>query len=112
MTIGKLEEKQTLAQGTTQGAEELGLTVQTLTPTLAEQLGAEPGEGVVVTAVESGSLAARAGIDAGTLILRVNHKDMHSADDFAGAIRESQTDRRVLLLVRKGDMQRYVALRW
>jgi serine protease Do len=112
VTIGKLEEKQTLAQGTTQGAEELGLTVQTLTPALAEQLGAEPGEGVVVTAVESGSLAARAGIDAGTLILRVNRKDIHSADDFAGAIRESQADRRVLLLVRKGDMQRYVALRW
>jgi len=61
-TIGKLTEDK-LAQasgGSTESTEELGLTVQTLTPQLAQQFNTEPGEGVVVTDVTPGSIAARA----------------------------------------------------
>jgi len=112
VTIGRLAGKPTLAQGSAQGVDETGLTVRTITPKLAGELGATAGEGVVVTAVRSGSMAERAGIDPGTVILRVNRKDMHSAAEFAAALDESRADRRVLMLVRKGDMQRYVALRW
>ncbi|MEZ5541432.1 MAG: DegQ family serine endoprotease [Pseudomonadota bacterium] len=114
VTIGTLTEQQAAAtaEPAVQTAQRLGLSVQTLTPQLAGQVGAEPGEGVLVTEVQSGSLAARVGIEAGSVILRVNRADVHSVDEFSAALRESEAARRVLFLVRKGDMQRYVALRW
>ncbi len=110
--IGKLaEQKLAAANGSPQQAGEIGLTVQTITPELAEQLGAEPGEGVVVTQIEPGSIAAMAGIETGTVILQVNRQPITSASDFRQAIEQSGGDR-VLLLLRKDGMQRFVALSW
>ena len=112
VTIGKLTEDQLIAQGPAQSADEIGLTVQTLTPQLAEQFGARPGEGVVVTEVHPGSIAAMAGIETGSIILQVNREPVSSATDFQRAIKQAASEKRVLLLVRKGGMQRYVALSW
>jgi len=112
VTIGTLSEDKIASDGSTHTADELGLTVQTLTPDLAEQLDVEAGEGVVVTEVQSGSIAARAGIDPGTLILQVNRKSVNSAAEFNDAIKEAGEAKRVLLLVRKDKMQRYLALSW
>jgi len=112
VTIGTLAGEAKVARSPAQGADELGLTVQTLTPPLAEQYGATPGEGVVVTAVQAGSLAARAGIEPGSVILRVNRQDVHNAAEFSKALKDNRSAQRVLLLLRKGDVQRYVALRW
>ena len=92
--------------------DEIGLTVQTLTPQLAEQFDVKPGEGVVVTEVRPGSIAAMAGIETGSVILQVNREPVGSAADFQRAVKQSAADKRVLLLVRKGGMQRYVALSW
>jgi serine protease Do len=89
----------------------LGLTVQTLTPQLAESLNAQAGKGVVVTGVERGSVAALAGIETGSLILQVNRQPIANSAEFNRAIAQS-TDRRVLLLIRKDNVQRYVALSW
>lgn len=112
VTIGKLAEDKLLVQGPAQRADEIGLTVQTLTPQLAEQFDVEPGEAVVVTEVRPGSIAAMAGIESGSLILQVNREPVTSAADFQRALKRSAADKRVLLLMRKGSMQRYVALSW
>jgi serine protease Do len=112
VTIGRLTEDKLIAQGSAQSADEIGLTVQTLTPQLAEQFDAKPGEGVVVTEVRPGSIAAMAGIETGSLILQVNREPVGSAADFQRAMKQVASDKRVLLLVRKGGMQRYVALSW
>lgn len=112
VTIGKLTEDKLIAQGPAQSADEIGLTVQTLTPQLAEQFDAKPGEGVVVTEVRPSSIAAMAGIETGSVILQVNREAVGSAADFQRAVKRSAGDKRVLLLVRKGGMQRYVALSW
>ena len=112
VTIGKLTKDKLIAQGPAQSADEIGLTVQTLTPPLAEQFDTEPGEGVVVTEVRPGSIAAMAGIETGSVILQVNRETVKSAADFQHAVKQSAGDKRVLLLVRKGGMQRYVALSW
>lgn len=66
VTIGQLTEDKLIAQGPAQSADEIGLTVQTLTPQLAEQFDAKPGEGVVGTEVRPGSTAAMAGIEIST----------------------------------------------
>lgn len=112
VTIGKLTKDKLIAKGPMQSADEIGLTVQTLTPQLAEQFNAKPGEGVVVTEVRPDSIAAMAGIEPGTVILRVNRKEVKSAADFRQAVEEGSGEKRVLLLIRKDDMQRYVALSW
>jgi serine protease Do len=113
VTIGTLDRDKLIAQAPAQqSTEELGLTVQTLTPQLAEQIDALPGEGVVVTEVRPGSIAAMAGIETGTVILQVNRRPVNSAADFSRALEAGRGGKRVLLLVRKDGVQRFVALNW
>ena len=110
--IGQLTEDKLITQGPAQSADEIGLTVQTLTPQLAEQFNTEAGEGVVVTKVKPGSVAAMAGIEPGTIILQANQQPVKDAADFAAALQRSKQENRVLLLIRNGGMQRFVALSW
>ena len=111
VTIGTLTDAEVAAVRPTESMEALGLTVQTLTPQLAESLNAKIDEGVVVTGVERGSVAALAGIETGSLILQVNRQPIANSAEFKRAIAQSP-GRRVLLLMRKDDMQRYVVLSW
>ncbi|MDZ7668254.1 MAG: PDZ domain-containing protein [Gammaproteobacteria bacterium] len=87
------------------------LAVQTPDERTAERLGIEPGVGVVVTQVARQSAAARAGIRPGALILQVNRQPVNSAEAFYQAI-EASPDNRAVLLVRAGNAQQYVVLRW
>ena len=90
---------------------QLGLRLQKLTPELAEQFGYQPDSGVLVAAVEPGSVAARAGIDSGALIEEVNRVDVNDPEQVISLVSESQRDS-VLLLVRQGGASRYIALRF
>ena len=110
-TIGTLREDKMGALGASQGSEALGLTVQTLTPQLAERFNANPGEGVVVTEVEPGSIAALAGIEPGTVILQVNRQPVTDAAAFKRAIGQTQGNR-ILVLIRKDGMQQFLVLSW
>ncbi|WP_430229208.1 DegQ family serine endoprotease [Nitrosomonas communis] len=110
--IGKLTKEKQPTEQTSQRAEDIGLTVQTLTPQLAEQFGATAGEGVIVTEVRPGSVAAMSGIKSGTIILQVNRKAVKNTAEFQRAIKESHSDKRLLLLIREGDTQRFVVLSW
>ncbi|SEQ90921.1 serine protease Do [Nitrosomonas sp. Nm51] len=112
ITIGKLFMDSQVAQGSAQGAENIGLTVQNLTPQLAEQFDVKPGEGVVITKVQAGSIAASAGIEIGSVILQVNRKTVNSVSEFKRAVKENSGKKRALLLIRKDNVQRYVALSW
>lgn len=110
--VGTLSEEKLATVETSQSSEDIGITVQTLTPQLAKQFGVKAGEGVVVTEVGTDSIAALAGIRPGTVILQANRKDIRSADDFQRAVKESSDEKRLLLLIRDGDVQRFVALTW
>jgi len=110
--IGNLEDGQVIASSSTEKADELGFTVQTLTPDLARQFNAKPGRGVVVTEVQANSVASMSGLRPGTVILQVNQMDVNSTVDFQRAVDKSRSDKRVLLLVSDGNMSRYVVLSW
>ena len=89
---------------------ELGMSLQKLTSDLAEQLGYTGTRGVLVAEVEPGSIAARAGIQRGSLIEEVNREEVETPEQVKILIKKS--DRKtVLLLVRQGDASRYLALR-
>ncbi|MEW8525998.1 MAG: PDZ domain-containing protein, partial [Candidatus Thiodiazotropha endolucinida] len=74
--------------------------------------GTNTTQGVVVTNVSPGSIAAMAGIDAGTVITQVNRNPVTNAGEFEKRINEGRSQRQVLLLVTKGGMSRFVVLRW
>ena len=78
VTIGQQDQESLVASDETGSAAVLGITVQTLTPQLAEQLDIEPGKGVVVGNVASGSVAALAGIRRGTVIFEVERQPVSS----------------------------------
>ena len=112
VTIGQQDQESLVASDETGRAADLGITVQTLTPQLAEQLDVEPGKGVVVSNVASGSVAALAGIRRGTVILEVERQPVSSPGGFERAVAAAAPKGRVLLLVSADNVQRYVALSW
>ncbi len=93
-------------------AEQLGITVRNLTPELASRLGySEDETGVVVTAVEPGSLAYRVGIRTGDLIVQVAGEPIKNVDDFERAMAKHDLVKGVRMLVKSGGIMRYVFLR-
>jgi serine protease Do len=64
----------------------LGVGIQMWTPELAEKFGVEEGEGLLVSEVDEGSPASRAGIRPGDVILTVNGRTIDSPNSLARAI--------------------------
>jgi serine protease Do len=109
VAVGELKDEEVVATAPEKG--ELGLTVQRLTPQMAESLGLEKSEGVVVTAVEPGSAADEAGIRRGDIILEVDRKTVRNLDEYKKAIAGTRKGRGVLFLVRRGDNTLFLALK-
>ncbi len=109
--IGELEEGAVAITEESEEASDIGLTVQNITPELARQLDLETGQGVVVSRVEPGSVAAAAGIQTGTVILEVNRVPVVDVRAFNRALNDSDEDR-ALLLLRTSAGQRFLVLEW
>jgi serine protease Do len=109
VAIGELKDQEVVASAPEKG--ELGLTVQRLTPQMAESLGLEKSEGVVVTAVEPASAAEEAGIRRGDVILEVDRRTVRNLDEYKKAIAGIAKGRGVLFLVRRGESTLFLALK-
>jgi serine protease Do len=98
--------------GATQGHASLGLSLRPLADGERGQLGLPSDvNGVVVADVAAGSPAAEKGIRPGDVITRVNQKPIGSVGDAVAALNAArEADETALLLVRRGDSQRFVAL--
>ncbi len=103
------------AEGTIEGQtprlEKLGMQVETLTPDVAKKLELKADHGVVVTDVQSGSAAERAGLAAGMVVVQANRKPVKTPDDLNQALDEKSAARGVLLLVRTAEGSRFVVIR-
>ena len=80
--------------------EKLGMEVQNLTPDLAAKLQIKAEQGVVVTDVQAGSAAERAGLASGAVIVEANRKTVKNVEDLSKAMDEKSLAKGVLLLVR------------
>jgi len=67
-----------------------GLMVENITQQLGEYFGVKDGKGILVRAVDKGSLAEKAGFRAGDVIVRVNDQTVHDTSDFTHAIRSRE----------------------
>ncbi len=94
-----------------QGPAKLGLRVQNLTPELSRRLGYEEMSGVVVADVRPSSEAARRGLRRGDLVQEVNRHPVKTVADLEETLGQVEGEETVLLLVRRGNMTRYVGLR-
>ena len=98
-----------LTSSRSESIRDLGMSVSALTKELAEQYGLENEKGVVVTGVEQGSLAARAGIRQGMLIKEVNRRPVTSVKEFEDALKKNGK-KPVLLFVRDARGSHYIAI--
>jgi serine protease Do len=90
----------------------LGLTLRPLTDEDRAQLSVPSDvNGALVVAVAPDSPAADKGVRPGDVITRVNQQNVKNAAEAVTALNAAKKgDARALLLVRRGDSQRYVAL--
>ena len=98
------------AEPPTESADRFGFSVQELTAELREQLKIPEGDGVVVSGVEDGGAAARAGMRAGDLITEVNRERVRTLADFGRALRAIRRGGNLLLLVRRDGNSRFVVV--
>ena len=111
VTIGLLEGQHLVSKGG-QSTVDLGMTVQTLTTDLARQAGFDEDDmGVIVTRVEPGSPAARVSIRPGDLILVVGSSEIKDLADFRNAMKESDVQNGIRMLVKRDGFQRFVFLK-
>ncbi len=88
----------------------VGLHVQDLTPQLAEAFEWDRNYGVVVTDVEEGSPAARAGLARGDLIAEVGGTPVGDDEDFEARMRSYPAKTDVSLVIVRGGKQEAHAL--
>ncbi len=84
----------------------LGVSVQNLTPDLARAFGITDRHGAVVTQVEPGSAAERAGLQSGDIVLEVNGQAVQSAADLRNVVGLMRVGEEVTLKVQRGSEQR------
>jgi serine protease Do len=114
--LGQLDAPTAIARSSPAGGDDagtaVGLSLRDLSQADREQLGLDAAvNGAIVVGVEDGSLAAQQGIVPGDVIVQINQEPIASAQDARAALADSRADgRRALLLVRRGDAQRFVAL--
>ena len=89
----------------------LGVYIQDLTPDLASAFGIKQKKGAVISQIEDGSPAAKAGIKAGDVIISVNGRAVSNSSDlrtFIGLLRVGQ--KVDLVVIRGGKQQELVAV--
>jgi serine protease Do len=108
--VGEMEEENASAATKSPIHPSLGLTVQNLTPQIAQELGLKKSVGVVVTEVEPDSPAAEAGIQSGDVVKSVNRKPVKNADEFVKLAEKAKGSGSILLLVQRGANSQFVAI--
>ena len=109
--IGKLEDEEPVVAGTETGtSKKLGITVQELTPKLAESLGMEETQGLIITDINAGSAAAEAGIQRGDIILEINREKVESVAQYKKALQAAQEKKTILLLIKRDQHTRFVVV--
>jgi serine protease Do len=108
--VGELKEEEVVASASPQPGK-LGLTVQNVTPEMAESLGLNRANGVVVTAVQPQSPAAEAGLRRGDVILEINRKTVASADEFEKLLTQFKPGESLLFLISRGGNNLFLAMK-
>ena len=87
-----------------------GLTVQSITPQVMNELHLKEKSGIVVVNVYPGSPADDAGIQVGDVVKEVNRITIKDLNDYNSAVKKSGTNKPLLVLVKRGTQTFYVTI--
>lgn len=108
--IGELKEEKE-PQAVSEMRPYLGMTVEELTPELAEKLGQSEVRGLVVVQVDDNTPAAEAGVRPGDIILEVDQTPVENLNQFnrkIGTYKEGDT---ILFLIKRGEATLYLTVK-
>ena len=89
----------------------LGIDVQDLTAGLAEKFHLKESRGVLISKVETGSLAQAEGLREGDLVKEVNRVDTGTVGEFTAAVSKVKRGETILLRVLREGRAFYVVLK-
>jgi serine protease Do len=106
VTLGERPSEEILAdyQGKTPSAapeadSAYGITVGPITPIIAQHLGLNSTDGVVIMDVVAGSRAALVGLSEGDIVLEIGHRPIESVEDWNEAISELEEGEALTLTI-------------
>ncbi|OGQ23608.1 MAG: hypothetical protein A3I05_02610 [Deltaproteobacteria bacterium RIFCSPLOWO2_02_FULL_44_10] len=113
LTVGKREPDLSQTGAAPHGkADLLGVVVRSLSPSDAQELGLPPNfQGVVIQAVEPGSVAESHGIRVGDLLLEMNDAKIVNLDTYQKALKELKEGNLVRLFLKRDRQSIYIAFR-
>jgi len=112
-TVGELEGKKELGGSSSNRGEggKYGMSVEPLTPEIAEQIGVPRGtQGVVIDDVDEAGLAADSGLAQGDVIEKVDGKPVKTGEELKAAL-DRNDGKPSLLLVHRKDATIFLTLR-
>jgi serine protease Do len=105
--IAEMEGEPGKPAGRSDMSKDLGLTVQDITPEIAQHFDLQNAKGVVVTGVGDGSPAEDAGFQAGDIIRAIIRKNQRNpianTAEFAAQVAKYKADKTILFLVERGE---------
>lgn len=111
VVLGTMPQEET-GQPSVEEESAWGMTVQDLTPELAQRFGwSENESGVVVTSVETDSPAGDAGIKTGDLIKEINRKKVQDLKDYNEIMSKNKESESLLLLIKRGEGTFFVVVK-
>lgn len=108
----RVTEQRTSAEPDEQDTQGFGITLSALTPETARRLRAPAdAQGVLVSDVEQGSPAFRAGLTRGDIITRVNRQPVRTPQDASRALSAVPSGGTAFLLVLRGGQEQFFTVR-
>lgn len=90
--------------------DRIGLAVQDVTPEIADRLGLDKPEGVLISNVKQGSPAAKAGLQKGDVIHEIEHQPVKSVRDYRRVLSRTEKDS-LLMWIQRGKSRKYIVVR-
>jgi serine protease Do len=105
------EQQRTSTEPDEEPSQGFGVTLSVLTPDTAKRLRATDAQGVLVSDVEQGSPAFRAGLVRGDIITRVNRQPVRTPQEASRALGQVPSGGTAFLLVVRGGQEQFFTVR-
>lgn len=88
----------------------LGMNVANISSTIAYRLGITDQRGVVITAVDKGGIAYRAGLEVGDVVRQIDDQAVGNVKDYEEVLSEKKNKDRLVLLIERDSSLYFVSL--
>ncbi len=102
--------KGSTATSSAQAVKKFGITVGPVTPTVAQRLGLQSPQGVVIIKIDPGSRADWAGLQPDDVILEINLQPVNSVADWNAIVSKMSADANPMFTILRDGMTQFVTL--